>query len=426
MLTERIELLGYQLLAACAYLMIGRWLMASPRTRQWNVAFALLNLAAVYALILWGRDGDFTLRFNLVFAGYVALVSAQYAALRFWKGRPGDLPWAAFLMPLGVLVSVRYVPFAGITRLFSARAYEALLLHPEFTRGLVLTGISYMAFRTSYLALEVGNGVVARPGYWEYLGFAFFAPTMSVGPINRYSEHRRAFEKTLEPAVPAGEALLRVLIGAVKFRFLGPLINQLTYSGLLLDGHPHPWFDLPVAAVAYYLYLYCNFSGFCDIAIGAAGLMGIAVSENFADPFTARNLADFWNRWHITLSQYMRDVVFSPVSRTLVRAVGPRRANHAIALTIILVFLLVGVWHGTGWHYAAFGAAHGLGVAANHYYTVALKKRLGKEGLATYMRSPLIHAAAVSMTFVYVAASMFLFANDGPAMKAIFSAFGRQ
>ena len=149
--------------------------------------------------------------------------------------------------------------------------------------------------------------------------------------------------------------------------------------------------------------------------------MGISVAENFTHPFSARNMADFWNRWHITLSHYMRDVVFSPLSVTLVRLLGPARANDAIAMTIMVVFLIIGVWHGNGWNYVAFGAAHGLGVVTNHYYTIALKKRLGKQGYAAYMRNPAIHAAAVSLTFVYVTATLFLFANEWPAMKTIFS-----
>ena len=213
-----------------------------------------------------------------------------------------------------------------------------------------------------------------------------------------------------------------VIVGAVKYRFIGPLLNQLTYSGLLLDGHPHFWIDLPVSAIAYYLYLYCNFSGFCDIAIGAAGMMGISVAENFNHPLTSRNLKDFWNRWHITLSQYMRDIVFTPLSKTLVRLLGPNHANEAIAITIMVVFLLVGIWHGVGWHYAAFGAAHGIGLTVHHYYSVALKKRLGREGFAAYNQNRIIHIFAVMLTFSYVTACLFLFANDGAAMFDIYSA----
>jgi D-alanyl-lipoteichoic acid acyltransferase DltB (MBOAT superfamily) len=150
--------------------------------------------------------------------------------------------------------------------------------------------------------------------------------------------------------------------------------------------------------------------------------MGIPVPENFNNPFAARNVKDFWNRWHITLSVWMRDVVFSPLSKFFVGKFGIKLADHAIALTIIIVFLLVGIWHGAGWHFAAFGAMHALGVVANHYYTIVLKKRLGREGFKANNSNPWIHAAAVALTFCYCAASLFLFANTFPEMKEIFAA----
>ena len=174
-----------------------------------------------------------------------------------------------------------------------------------------------------------------------------------------------------------------------------------------------------MAAVFYYLFLYCNFSGYCDMAIGAAGLIGIPVPENFQSPLAARNVKDFWNRWHITLSVYMRDVVFSPLSKTFARLFGPANVNHAVAATIFVVFLLVGIWHGVGWNYAAFGAVHALGVVANHYYTIGLKQWLGRDGFKAYNANPWIHAAAVVLTFCYVAASHFFFANTFPEMREI-------
>jgi D-alanyl-lipoteichoic acid acyltransferase DltB (MBOAT superfamily) len=170
------------------------------------------------------------------------------------------------------------------------------------------------------------------------------------------------------------------------------------------------------------LYLYCNFSGFCDIAIGAAGLIGIPVPENFRVPFLARNVQDFWNRWHITLSHYMRDVVFSPLSRSLARVMGPARVNHAIALTILVVFLLIGIWHGVGWNYVAFGAIHGLGVVWNHYCTIGLKKFLGRDGFKAYNSNRWIRCGAIVLTFCYVAFSLFFFANTPSEMREILSA----
>jgi D-alanyl-lipoteichoic acid acyltransferase DltB (MBOAT superfamily) len=157
------------------------------------------------------------------------------------------------------------------------------------------------------------------------------------------------------------------------------------------------------------------------MAIGAAGLIGIPVPENFADPFGARNVKVFWNRWHITLSQYFRDVVFAPLAKCLVSLLGPSRINHAIALTIVVVFLLIGIWHGVGWNYAAFGAAHALGLVVNHYYTIGLKKSLGAEGFKAYNSTVWIHAVAVVATFCYCGATLFLFANTFPEMKEIIS-----
>lgn len=281
-------------------------------------------------------------------------------------------------------------------------------------------GISYLAFRTSRLVLEIRNGSAKMPGLWEYLNFSFFLPTMSVGPINSYANYRRGFAET-PWNVPMGRAAMRVLVGLVKYQFLGGLFNQLGYSALLLDDHPHPWTDLPVAMVFYYLFLSCNFSGFCDMAIGTAGLIGIPVPENFDNPFAARNMREFWNRWHITLSQWMRDVVFAPLSKFLVRASGPANANHAIALTVAIVFFLIGVWHGVGWNYALFGLAQSLGVVTVHYYTIFLKKRLGRDGFKAYNENPWIHAAAVVVTFCYYSITLFFFANTIPQMEQIFS-----
>jgi membrane protein involved in D-alanine export len=220
---------------------------------------------------------------------------------------------------------------------------------------------------------------------------------------------------------PMGRCALRILVGFVKFEFLGVLCNQLTYSALLMDDHPHHWIDLPVAILFFYLYLYCNFSGFCDMAIGTAGLIGIPVPENFDNPFAARNVKDFWNRWHITLSQYMRDVVFGPLSKFFAHALGHAYVDHAVALTIAVVFLLMGIWHGAGWNFVAYGAVHALGVVGNHYYTIALKKRLGREGFKAYNANPWIRAVAVVLTFCYCATSLFLFANTFPGMREILS-----
>ena len=370
--------------------------------------FSALNLAAVYGLLFYGHNSYYTLRFGV----YLVLVAWQFLMLRQFANRGGRLPWLAFFAPIAALIFFRYLPAS----FFRVMVSTVGLKFPGIPS---MVGLSYLAFRCSRLVLEVRNGVVQKPSFCEYLNFAFFLPTMPVGPINTYANFRRGFVERYD--VPFGRAALRILVGLVKYQFLGNLCNQLTYSGLLLDDHPHHWMDLPVAMLFYYLYLYCNFSGFCDMAIGAAALIGIPVPENFDNPFAARNVKDFWNRWHITLSTWMRDVVFSPLSKFFVGKFGIKLADHAIALTITIVFLLVGIWHGVGWHFAAFGAAHALGVVANHYYTIFLKKKLGRDGFKAYNENRWIRAIAVALTFCYCAASLFLFANTFPEMKEIFA-----
>ena len=389
--------------AILGYILAGRLALKWFRGTWRDLAFAALNVAGIYFFFFSGKDS----RYLPTFLAYLGLAAFQYAMLRLTAGKQGWRPWLAFFTPILALVLVRYLP----PSFYAGR---------HLPYGPFFIGISYLAFRSSQLVLEVRNGVAARPSFCAYLGFCFFVPTMSVGPINPYSNHRRAFGPE-PPFIPPGRAALRILVGLVKYKLLGSLCFQLTYTNLLMDDHYHPWMDLPVAVVFYYLFLYCNFSGFCDAAIGAAGLIGVPVAENFDRPFAARNVKDFWNRWHITLSQYMRDVVFSPLSKFLVRAVGPANANHAIALTIVVVFLLIGIWHGVGWNFAAFGAVHALGVVANHYYTIGLKKLLGRDGFRAYNENRWIHAAAVGLTFCYCAASLFFFANTFPEMKQIFS-----
>ena len=117
----------------------------------------------------------------------------------------------------------------------------------------------------------------------------------------------------------------------------------------------------------------------------------------------------------------MRDLVFSPLSKFLVGKFGISRADHAIALTITVVFLLVGIWHGAGWNYVAFGAAQALGVVTVHYYTVFLKNKLGREKFKAYNQNLLIRTLATLLTFGYFAASLIFFPNSFSDIKEIFS-----
>jgi D-alanyl-lipoteichoic acid acyltransferase DltB (MBOAT superfamily) len=376
--------------------------------------FALINIFGALGLcILAPLSGLFFYQLKpcleialSAFTLYVLVVLAHFILTRVFAMRAGWAPWSAFLLPLAAMLIVKYIPA------ISAPFHRQLEFIDKKTIAEFFIGISYMAFRLSYLVLEVRNGVVAMPSIWEHLSYAFFVPTITVGPISRYSVFHQSLYKPDRAETPVGRSLLRILVGITKYLFLASMIEQLSYSGLLMDGHPHSVIDLPIAALAFFIYLYLNFSGYCDMAIGVAGLIGIRVEENFDSPFLSRNIQEFWTRWHITLTNFMRDTLFSPMSKGLIRRFGPKSAPHAIAVSIFTVFLAMGAWHGLTWNFIIYGSLHGAGVVSCHYYTNWLKKRLGKKGYAAYHQNRFIHAVAVTMTFTFAAGTLFFFANS--------------
>jgi membrane protein involved in D-alanine export len=373
---------------------------------------ALCILSSISGLYFWQLKAQLQVAIP-VFLLYLLILLTHYFLTRKYAYRAGWVPWLAFLFPIVAMLAIKYLP--GVDEPFRD---PLNFLGQQHIAGFFI-GISYVAFRLSYMVLEIRNGVVPMPDLWEHLSFGLFVPTLSVGPISRYSVFRQSLQAPDRKQTPLGESFRRILLGVTKYLLLATMIEQLSYQGLLFDGHLHPFIDLPVAAVAFYVYLYLNFSGYCDMAIGAAGLLGIQVEENFDHPFTARNVPEFWNRWHMTLSTYMRDTVFTPLSQALIRKFGPRFAPHAVAIAIFVVFLAIGAWHGLYWNFLIMGAIYGVGVVSAHYYTLWLQKRLGKVGYAAYRRNPFIKAAAISATFLYTSFALFFFANSLADARAI-------
>jgi D-alanyl-lipoteichoic acid acyltransferase DltB (MBOAT superfamily) len=383
--------------------------------------FALLNVVGAYvaclAALIDNRTAMKPLLLKTVgvaFLVYFLLVLVNYWLLKRTKNGTETWGTVALWFPIAILIVIKYVPILDSS--FAPALHAVLLNHV----AALFLGLSYLTFRLCHLVQEVRNDLVEIPTLSEYLSFAFFVPTLSIGPISPYSRYIASYRNPIQDSAVKRRALLRVLVGLTKYLFLSSLLSQYTYSGLLLDGHPHRRIDLLVALFGYTLYLYCNFSGFCDMVVGMSGLLGIDVMENFNVPFSARNLQEFWNRWHISLSTWLRDMMFTPMVKMLVRIFGPKSANNAIAFSICAVFVVIGVWHGVGINFALFGLFHGIGLASVHYYGIFIKKRLGKQGFLAYRENRLIGALGTALTFVYFSLSLFLFANSWENMHQIF------
>ncbi len=395
--------LWLKVLAVCCYAFVSHSLMRYSAERIRKILFAALNVIVIagyeFAIGI-NKGGSYFNSFISVFL-YILTIAGFYVLTRSLVFK--KVWWMAAFAPIIVLALSRYAGFLFFGLLDS------------------WIGLSYMAFRLSQLVVIVRNEVTPMPDVFEYFGFAFFAPTAFVGPISSYSTFHACFSQTDRTATPFGECALRMLVGASKILFLSSVLARLSYAGLLEDGHMHAPIDLAVAGICYYFYLYCNFSGICDVAIGTAGLFGIKVSENFNQPVKARNIKDFWNRWHMTLSGFMRDMVFSPMSKALVSRF-PSMATHCVAFTIFVIFLLIGIWHGRQLNFLAFGLMHSFGVVSNFYYDLTLKKYLTRTQLKAYNENHFVHMIAVLLTFSYVSLSFFIFANSPQEMREILNA----
>lgn len=260
---------------------------------------------------------------------------------------------------------------------------------------------------------EAQPGVVigqpaAPPGLRRFLLFTLFFPTLLAGPIKRYQQFT-AQEPSLSPRLPQEDlaaGLWRILLGLSKKILIADTLatvavrlqqpDQVTPLGLWLGMY------------AYAGQIYADFSGYSDLAIGTARLYGYRVPENFDWPYLATSLQDFWRRWHISLSSWIRDYLFIPLG-------GSRVSSARAAVNLLGVMALCGLWHGAAWHFVVWGLWHGVGLGLGQ---VARRLRPLPSSPGPVRRG--VYAA---LTFHYVCFGWVLFA--APSLRAAGVAFAR-
>src|SRR5712692_3640962 len=259
------------------------------------------------------------------------------------------------LLNLGILASFKYMPFflENYSRLSGRAAPEWHWIFP--------LGISFYAFQSLTYTIDVyRRDAKATTSYLAYLTSVSFFPTTLAGPITRVATLIPQFEKRDKALSSAdgGKALFLIALGLTK---------KLLIADYLADNLVNRVFDLPklytgaetlIAVYAYALQLSYAFSGYTDIAIGSAMLLAIKLPPNFNMPYAAENIADFWRRWHISLSNWLRDYLYFSLP-------GLRSKWKVFTyLNLILTMLLGGLWHGASWNFVIWGLLHGAGLAA--------------------------------------------------------------
>jgi alginate O-acetyltransferase complex protein AlgI len=237
--------------------------------------------------------------------------------------------------------------------------------------ALFTLGISYLFFKLLYTTYySINNESIKRPSRAEYIEYAFFPVTLPSGPINPFKLHNTPV------AGSATDYLIRLLEGAIKLKLFSPIVFTLTYTELSGSGYELSSFDLIICAVAYYIYMYVNFSGLTDIVIAISGLLGRTTKENFNDPLKSVSIIDFWRRWHLSLTDLIRDVVFNPLYFILVKTFGARSNISKMVFPIIAMataFLIMSLWHGFTAGFILYYLAHAVGFAINYIYQYTAK-----------------------------------------------------
>jgi alginate O-acetyltransferase complex protein AlgI len=292
------------------------------------------------------------------------------SGLVFYAGVAASALWIVAPAILGTYLFGRGRTAAGavIALVIALAAIKTVAWNAPVPTGggvAVPLGFSFMTFELIHVAVERRRGRIDGMSLMELTAFALFFPCRVAGPIRRYP----AFMSQVADAAPSAQDIYsgtwRLLLGLAK--------KQLLAEPLQLAVAAWPAADTPIAAwrglLACSLWIYLDFSAYSDMAIGVSRLFGIEVPENFRWPYFSVNITQFWERWHISLSQWIRDYVFLPLGRALYATRLRTRPLLLAAIAFETTFLIVGAWHGMAINFLIWGAYHGLLLGGHHVYS---------------------------------------------------------
>lgn len=271
-------------------------------------------------------------------------------------------------------------------------------------------GLSYILFRLLHFLVDAFRGKIYRLDYLVFLNYIFFFPTYLSGPIDRYNNfsywlRNRRFKVSVDLFV---QGSARVFIGVIKKLFLVPLIVPYVSDLSMFDFIVNKWeIQLILSVLAYSFYIYFDFSGYSDIAIGSAYMLGIKSPENFNNPYISRDIAEFWKRWHISFSSILGEYIFKPVVVFLSKSF-----SHTPRLTVSIVgylftFVICGLWHGSTLNFVYWGLWHGIGLSIFKIW----EKFSG--GIYSKMYYSVIRKfASITLTFFFVSMGWYFFKTD--------------
>lgn len=261
--------------------------------------------------------------------------------------------WSSIVMSLSVLGYFKYANFFlwNWNQMVEGNFQPLDIILP--------VGISFYTFQSISYIVDVYRGDVKPTGSWlDYLFFLSFFPALVAGPIVRADYFLPQLRQRREISVnDIYTGLWLIIIGVVKKAVIADYISQ--YNDLIFSSPTgYSGFENLMGAVGYTMQIYCDFSGYSDMAIGIALIMGFRLNKNFDFPYKAHNLSQFWRQWHISLSSWLRDYLYIPLG-------GNRKGVARTYVNNFLTMLIGGLWHGAAWKFVFWGAMHGVGLAVH-------------------------------------------------------------
>ena len=303
---------------------------------------------------------------------YILVLSLLFAGAIYGKSRAmmvyllAFVVYQYFLVFLAQRIEVKRLKplvFLSILPLVINKVFALTSLHL-----LAFIGISYMSFKTIQIMLEISDGLIKEKiSIKDYLQFLLFFPTVSAGPIDR----SRRFLKEINEVMPrkeylelAGDGVYRIVLGllykVVLSTYVYQMILALSNTGTVVYSIKYMYL--------YTLYLFFDFAGYSLMAVGSSNILGIQTPMNFNKPFLSVDIKDFWTRWHITLSTWLRDFVFSRVLMQVIRKKWFKNRLHNATYAYMVNMLVMGFWHGLSVSYIVYGFYHGVLMAGFEVY----------------------------------------------------------
>jgi len=322
------------------------WFCVGRRLKAQNL---LLLVASYFFYACW----DWRFLFLLVFSTLLDYSTGLKMFTAETKGKKTFWFWLSVGINVGFLAVFKYYNFFA-TSFAEAIGHFGLRVDPWTLRVILPVGISFYTFHGLSYVIDIYKGrIEPERNFIDYSLFVSFFPLLVAGPIERAThllpqvKHKREFNY-----VQATDGLRQILWGLFKKMVIAD--NCAVYVNNIFGNYTaYNGSTLLMGAVLFALQIYCDFSGYSDIALGTAKLFGIDLLRNFAFPYFSRDIAEFWRRWHISLSSWFRDYLYIPLG-------GSRGSTWIVVRNVFIIFLVSGFWHGANWTFLAWGFLNAL------------------------------------------------------------------